>query len=53
MVLVQKIQPSQILAVFENLKADQPKDAYIGIVDDVYNTRLKENIDTSAKGTIS
>ena len=48
--------PSQILAVFENLKADQPKDSFtIGIVDDVYNTSLeeKENIDTSAKGTIS
>ncbi|NLM20434.1 MAG: pyruvate:ferredoxin (flavodoxin) oxidoreductase [Peptococcaceae bacterium] len=47
--------PSQILAVFENLKADNPKNGFtIGIVDDVTNTSLeiKETIDTTPEGTI-
>lgn len=48
--------PSQILAVFENLKADQPKNGFtIGIIDDVTGTSLgeKEFIDTTPEGTIS
>ena len=47
--------PSQMLAVFENLKLDQPKDRFtVGIVDDVTNTSLevKENITTEPEGTI-
>ena len=47
--------PSQILAVYNNLKADQPKDDFtIGIVDDVTNKslELKEIIQTEPKGTI-
>lgn len=47
--------PSQILAVYENLKADQPKDRFtIGIVDDVTNLSLdtKEIIKTEPEGTI-
>ena len=40
--------PAQILAVFENLQADTPKDQFtIGIVDDVTNTSLP------AKGVVS
>jgi len=49
-------RPSQILAVFNNLKSDNPKDRFtIGIVDDVTNTSLPETeiIDTTPKGTIS
>jgi pyruvate-ferredoxin/flavodoxin oxidoreductase len=49
-------RPSQILAVFNNLKNDNPKDRFtIGIVDDVTNTSLPETeiIDTTPKGTIS
>ncbi|NLP28807.1 MAG: pyruvate:ferredoxin (flavodoxin) oxidoreductase, partial [Clostridia bacterium] len=35
--------PSQIIAVFDNLKADKPKNRFtIGIVDDVTNTSLPE-----------
>ena len=48
--------PSQINAVFENLKEDNPKDRFtIGIVDDVTNTSLeiKEDIKTAPEGTIS
>ncbi|AHF07961.1 pyruvate:ferredoxin (flavodoxin) oxidoreductase [Desulfitobacterium metallireducens] len=48
--------PSQILAVYENLKQDQPKDRFtIGIVDDVSHTSLplKEIVDTMPEGTIS
>ncbi|NLI91705.1 MAG: pyruvate:ferredoxin (flavodoxin) oxidoreductase [Peptococcaceae bacterium] len=48
--------PSQILAVYENLKADKPKNGFtIGIVDDVTFTSLeeKEFIDTTPEGTIS
>jgi pyruvate-ferredoxin/flavodoxin oxidoreductase len=47
--------PSQILAVFENLKEDQPKNGFtIGIVDDVTFTSLeeKEKINTTPEGTI-
>jgi len=48
--------PSQILAVYDNLKADKPKQRFtIGIVDDVTFTSLeeKEIIDTTPEGTIS
>ncbi|RNC28593.1 MAG: Pyruvate synthase [Candidatus Dichloromethanomonas elyunquensis] len=48
--------PSQILAVFKNLKKEQPKNRFtIGIVDDVSNTSLPEEemIDTTPAGTIS
>jgi len=48
--------PSQILAVFENLKADQPKHRFtVGIVDDVTfsSLEIKEEIDTTPAGTIS
>ncbi|NLY44832.1 MAG: pyruvate:ferredoxin (flavodoxin) oxidoreductase [Tissierella sp.] len=47
--------PSQILAVYENLKLDQPKDRFtIGINDDVTFTNLevKETINTEPEGTI-
>uniref|UniRef100_UPI003317346B pyruvate:ferredoxin (flavodoxin) oxidoreductase n=1 Tax=Sporanaerobacter acetigenes TaxID=165813 RepID=UPI003317346B len=47
--------PSQIYAVFENLKQDNPKDGFtIGIVDDVTHTSLdiKEEIKTAQEGTI-
>ena len=47
--------PSQILAVFNNLKADQPKDGFtIGIIDDVTNLSLpvEEAIQTEPEGTI-
>jgi pyruvate-ferredoxin/flavodoxin oxidoreductase len=49
-------RPSQIVAVFENLKKDTPKDGFtIGIVDDVTFTSLeeKEDIETTPKGTVS
>jgi len=37
--------PQQILAVFENLKADEPKNGYtIGITDDVSNTSLADDV---------
>ncbi|MFA6809010.1 MAG: 2-oxoacid:acceptor oxidoreductase family protein, partial [Eubacteriales bacterium] len=48
--------PSQVLAAFENLKADKPKNGFtLGIVDDVTFTSLeeKEIIDTTPEGTIS
>lgn len=47
--------PSQIKAVYDNLKLDQPKDRFtIGIVDDVTNTSLevKDIIVTEPQGTI-
>ncbi|RBP64446.1 pyruvate-ferredoxin/flavodoxin oxidoreductase [Alkalibaculum bacchi] len=47
--------PSQILAVYENLKEEEPKNGFtIGIVDDVTFTSLeeKEKINTSSEGTI-
>ena len=49
-------RPSQILAVFNNLKQTTPKDGFtIGIVDDVTHTSLPEEkiIDTVPEGTIS
>jgi pyruvate-ferredoxin/flavodoxin oxidoreductase len=48
--------PSQIIAVYENLKNDQPKDHFtIGIIDDVSHTSLpiKDIVDTMPEGTIS
>jgi len=48
--------PSHILSVFENLKADAPKNGFtISIVDDVTNLSLPaaEDIDTAPEGTIS
>ncbi|WP_352418712.1 pyruvate:ferredoxin (flavodoxin) oxidoreductase [Proteiniborus sp.] len=47
--------PSQIKAVFDNLKAEKPVDGFtLGIVDDVTNKSLeiKEEIKTAPKGTI-
>ncbi|ACV61059.1 pyruvate ferredoxin/flavodoxin oxidoreductase [Desulfofarcimen acetoxidans DSM 771] len=47
--------PSQIIAVFNNLKQDDPKDRFtVGILDDVTYTSLPEEplVDTSAEGTI-
>jgi pyruvate-ferredoxin/flavodoxin oxidoreductase len=47
--------PSQILAVYQNLKKAQPKDRFtIGIIDDVSHTSLpiEEAVDTSPEGTI-
>jgi len=47
--------PSQIKAVFDNLKQDEPKDGFtIGIIDDVTHTSLpiKDNIVTEPEGTI-
>ncbi|NMB98516.1 MAG: pyruvate:ferredoxin (flavodoxin) oxidoreductase, partial [Clostridiaceae bacterium] len=48
--------PAQIKAVFDNLKADTPKDGFtIGIIDDVTHLSLPigEKIKTSAEGTIN
>ncbi len=48
--------PSQILAVYNNLKKDVPKNGFtIGIVDDVTNTSLPEEdiINTTPTGNIS
>ena len=47
--------PSQIKAVYDNLKAAKPRDGFtLGIVDDVTNLSLdvKENINTAPEGTI-
>lgn len=47
--------PSDIVAVFENLKADQPKNGFtISIIDDVSFTSLArgEDIDVTPEGTI-
>lgn len=49
-------RPSQIFAVYKNLKNDNPKDRFtIGIVDDVTHTSLPEDeiINTVPEGTIS
>lgn len=49
-------RPSQIIAVFDNLKAKHPKDGFtVGIVDDVTNTSLPEGeiVDTVPAGTVS
>ncbi len=48
--------PSSIFAVYENLKADEPKNSFtIGIVDDVTGLSLEEKAapDTAPQGTIS
>lgn len=48
--------PRQIKAVYDNLKADEPKDGFtIGIVDDVTGTSLElgDNIVTAPEGTIA
>jgi len=48
--------PAQIVAVYNNLKMDNPKNHFtIGIVDDVTNLSLDvgEEIDTTPEGTIS
>ena len=50
------VRPSQILAVFNNLKQENPKNHFtVGIVDDVTNSSLPEEdiIDTTPEGTIS
>ncbi|AFM39139.1 pyruvate:ferredoxin (flavodoxin) oxidoreductase, homodimeric [Desulfosporosinus acidiphilus SJ4] len=48
--------PSQVLAVYKNLKADEPKNGFtIGIIDDVTFKSLPEDeiIDTAPEGTIA
>jgi pyruvate:ferredoxin (flavodoxin) oxidoreductase, homodimeric len=48
--------PSQVLAVYKNLKSENPKNGFtIGIIDDVTHTSLVEDevIDTAPEGTIS
>ncbi|MCL2852097.1 MAG: pyruvate:ferredoxin (flavodoxin) oxidoreductase [Defluviitaleaceae bacterium] len=50
------VTPAQVLAVYDNLKLDKPKNNFtVGIVDDVTNTSLPlgENIDTTPEGTYS
>ncbi|MFA7501772.1 MAG: pyruvate:ferredoxin (flavodoxin) oxidoreductase [Anaerovoracaceae bacterium] len=46
--------PGQIVAVFENMKQDEPKNQFtIGIEDDVYHTSLPTvNISTEPEGTV-
>ncbi len=46
--------PGQIVAVYDNLKQDEPKDKFtIGIVDDVYNTSLDTvKITTEPESTV-
>lgn len=49
-------RPSQIISVFENLRAENPKDHFtIGIKDDLSNSSLPEGniIETTPPGTIS
>lgn len=49
------VTPPDILAVFENLKKDKPKEWFtIGITDDVTHLSLERapNVDTTPKGTI-
>jgi len=51
-----EFNPSMVKAVFDNLKAEQPKNYFtVGIIDDVSGTSLevKEMIDTSPPGTYS
>ena len=49
------VTPSHIVSIYENLKAEKPKDGFtVGIVDDVTFTSLptpKDDIDTTAEGT--
>ena len=49
-------RPSQIIAVFDNLKNESPKDNFtIGITDDVTHTSLShtEDVETTPEGTIN
>lgn len=49
------VKPNQIIAVFDNLKADQPRDHFtLGIVDDVTNLSLPlgPSVNTEAKDAI-
>lgn len=48
-------RPSQIIAVYKNLRQSEPKDGFtIGIVDDIEGTSLPEEdiVDTTPEGTI-
>ncbi|WP_416181532.1 pyruvate:ferredoxin (flavodoxin) oxidoreductase [Acidaminococcus timonensis] len=48
--------PGDVLAIFDNLKAAEPKDHFtVGIVDDVTNTSLprEKTLDITPKGTVS
>ncbi|MDP4180157.1 MAG: pyruvate:ferredoxin (flavodoxin) oxidoreductase [Bacillota bacterium] len=48
--------PAQVIAVYDNLKANAPKNHFtVGIVDDVTNLSLPvdEEVDTTGEGTIS
>ncbi len=50
------VTPAQIISVYENLKADEPKNNFvIGIVDDVTNNSLPvlPEIDVAGEGTVS
>ncbi len=50
-----EFSPSMAVAVFDNLKAEQPKNHFtVGITDDVSHTSLevKETVDTSPEGVI-
>lgn len=50
------VTPGQILAVYDNLKEDKPKNGFtVGIVDDVTfkSLPIAEEIDTTAKGTVA
>ena len=47
-----EVTPAHIAAVYENLKADQPKDGFtVGIVDDVTNKSLPMGVDIDATPT--
>ena len=48
------VNPAQIVAVFDNLKSDSPKNSFtVGIVDDVTHTSIDvgENLSLAAEGT--
>jgi len=50
-----EFNPAMALAVFDNMKADTPKNHFtVGIIDDVTHTSLEvgESIDVSPKGTV-
>jgi pyruvate-ferredoxin/flavodoxin oxidoreductase len=50
------VTPGQILAVYDNLKEDKPKNGFtVGIIDDVTYRSLPvtEEIDTTSKGTVA
>ncbi len=47
--------PAMVMAVFDNMKSDQPKNHFtVGIIDDVTHTSLDvgENVDSSPEGTV-